>query len=423
AAGDYDPAHRAYRLTLRQTVPPTPGQPAKLPMHIPVLMGLVGADGRDLPLRLTGEAAPQGTGRVLHLRHAEEVFEFQDVPARPVPSLLRGFSAPVKLKVDLADDELAFLMAHDSDAFNRWEAGQTLATRLILGLVEGRLAEVPDAFVNAVARTLETSAADRALAAQALSLPSEDFLGQQMATIDVDGIHAARRLVRRTLAERLKDRFVEVYRTNSSNEPFSVDAEAIGRRSLKNMCLGYLMARDDSKAHGLALEQYRNAQAMTDTMAALSLLADSGSADRAGVLADFHERWKGYPLVVDKWLMVQATASRHETLDEVKALVVHPAFDIRNPNKVYALLRSFGGANPVRFHDASGAGYAFLADQLLAIDPRNPQVASRLVKCFARWRAYDSGRQDLMRRELQRIVATPGLSPDVFEVASKSLDS
>ncbi|MGQ9367472.1 aminopeptidase N [Azospirillum sp. ST 5-10] len=425
-AGRYDAAARTYRLTVRQSVPPTPGQPTKRPMHIPLAMGLLGPDGQDLPLRLAGEAAPVGTSRVLELKGAEEVFEFQDVPARPVPSLLRGFSAPVRLNSDLADEDLAFLMAHDSDAFNRWEAGQTLGTRVLLGMIAdraaGRPAELPETYVAAFGALLEDAAGDPAFAAQALVLPGEAYLATQMDVVDPVAIHEVREHARRTLAAALRPRWLATYRANAGNQPFSVDAAAIGRRALKNLGLAYLMARPDEEALGLCLGQFHGAHAMTDVIAALQQLADTDAAERDDAVAGFYERWKGEPLVVDKWFMVQATSKRAGALADVTRLLSHPAFEIRNPNKVYALIGAFAGGNPVRFHDASGAGYAFLADQVLRLDPLNPQVAARLMGPFSRLRRFDADRQELMRGQLRRIVAQPDLSPDVYEVASKSLD-
>ncbi|NYZ14316.1 aminopeptidase N [Azospirillum sp. RWY-5-1] len=425
--GEYDEAARTYRLTVRQTVPPTPGQPDKMPMHMPLVTGLLGPDGKDLPLRLAGEAAPGGTSRVLELRAAEQRFEFVDVPARPVPSLLRGFSAPVKLTADLTDADLTFLTANDSDPFNRWEAGQVLGVRILLGLVadiqSGRPLALPDGFVGAMGAVLGDAGHDPAFAAQALVLPGESYLGTQMAVIDPIAIHEAREFARRTLAERLRDRWLATHRAHAGNEPFSVDAAAIGRRSLKNLCLAYLMARPDPEAVGLAIGQFHGSRAMTDVIAALQLLAGSDAPEREDALAAFYDRWKDDRLVVDKWFNVQATSHRPDTLDRVRALLDHPAFEIRNPNKVYSLIGAFAGGNPVRFHATDGAGYAFLADQVLRIDPMNPQVASRLMGQFSRIRRYDATRQAQMRTQLERIVATPALSPDVFEVASKSLEA
>ncbi|MGA1859063.1 aminopeptidase N [Azospirillum sp. 11R-A] len=424
-AGSHDPAAGTFTLTVRQTVPPTPGQPTKQPMHIPLVVGLLGPDGQDLPLRLDGEEEAAGTSRILHVTAESQSFTFRDIAARPVPSLLRGFSAPVKLKTDLTDADLTFLMAHDSDAFNRWEAGQILGTRILLGLVAdkqaGRDPVLPEGYADAFAKILDDAERDPAFAAQALVLPTEAYLGTQMPVVDPDAIHAVREFARKTMAGRLRARFLDLYRRNSSQEPFSVDADAIGKRALKNLCLAYLMALEDDEALDLCLTQYRTAQGMTDEIAALQFLSNAASPEGEKALADFYARWKGEALVVDKWFGVQAMSNRADTLARVTALLGHPAFEIRNPNKVYALIGGFANGNPVRFHDASGAGYRFLADQVLRLDPMNPQVAARLMGPFSRLRRYDAARQGLMKAELQRIVATSGLSPDVYEVASKSL--
>ncbi|WP_207481516.1 aminopeptidase N [Arenibaculum pallidiluteum] len=425
ATGSHDADARRYQLKLRQTVPPTPGQPVKKPMHIPVAMGLLDAQGRDIPLRLAGEAAPGATTRVLDLREAEQTFVFEDVAAPPVPSLLRGFSAPVKLRTEFDDAALTFLMAHDSDAFNRWEAGQQLATRLLLRLVAeheaGRPLALDAGFVDAMGRILGDRSLDPEFAAAALGLPGEGYLGQQMDVVSVDAIHAARQFVRRSLAEALRAPLMETYRRLAGNEDPGYEAEAAGRRSLKNTALGYLMALDDRESVELCLGQFRMARTMTESIAALGLLAQSDAPERIEALDSFLDRWRDEALVVNKWLGVQATSQRTDTLDRVKALLDHPVFEIRNPNKVYALIGGFAGGNIVRFHDASGAGYRFLADQVIRLDALNPQVASRMVKPFSRWRKYDAGRQALMRAELERITAVKGLSRDVFEIASKSL--
>jgi aminopeptidase N len=426
-SGEYDGHGRTYRLTVRQSCPPSPGQPVKQPYHIPLALGLLDHQGADIPLRLAGEDASKGTSRVLDVTEAEQVFEFADVPAPPVPSLLRGFSAPVKLRMPYTDDDLTFLMAHDSDAFNRWEAGQTLGTRLLLGLVEDRAAgrplELSGGFLDALDKILNDPSLDHAFAAQALTLPSEGYLGQQMPVIDVDGIHEVRGFARKAIAAHLRDDLLGTYRTLGGNEPFSIDAAAIGRRSLKNLALGYLMSLEDAEAVELCVGQFHNAHAMTDVIAALGLLNDTHLPQRDAALARFYETWKNEPLVVDKWFSIQAMSERPETLAEVRSLIAHPAFEIRNPNKVYALIGGFAGGNAVRFHDRSGAGYEFLADQVLTLNRLNPQVASRMVKLFARWRKYDDQRQALMRAQLERIVGAPDLSPDVFEIASKSLQA
>ncbi len=425
ASGRFDAEHRRYRLTVRQYCPPTPGQPIKRPMHIPLALGLIGPDGRDLPLRLAGEAVAHGTTRVLDLRAGEQVFDFVDVPVAPVPSLFRGFSAPIRLKTPLPDADLAFLLANDSDPFNRWEAGQTLATRLMLQLIAdyhgGRPLHLAQAFIDAMARLLDDAGRDRAFAARALALPSENVLAQQMDEIAVDTIHLVREFVRRRLAEQLRPAWTATYHANATNEPFSVDAAAMGRRALKTLCLAMLMTLDSPEVHALAATQYRDATTMTDAVAALSVLADTDAPAREAALADFYDRWCHDPLVVNKWLAIQAGSTRPDTPQRVAALLDHPGFDLRNPNKVYALIGAFGSGNQLRFHQADGSGYAVLADQVLRLDAMNPQVAARLTAPFARWRRFDSNRRQLMQRQLERLASERTLSRDVSEIVTKSL--
>ena len=424
-SGAYDPVRQSYRLTVRQRCAPTPGQPTKVPMHIPLAVGLIGPDGCDLPLRMAGEGAAQANSRLLELRAAEEVFEFIDIPEPPVPSLLRGFSAPVKLRAQLSSADLAFQLAHDRCSFNRWEAGQTLASRLILALIEdyraGRSLRLEQSFIDAFSRLLACSGQDRAFAAKVLALPGEGYLAQQMTEIDVDAIHLVREFVRRSLASALQESWERVYHDGPTAPPFSVDAEAIGRRALKNLALSYLMVTESCAAHALAADQYEQAVTMTDTIEALALLASSHAPQREPTLADFYGRWKSEPLVVNKWLSIQAISSRVDTLDGVVRLLEHPSFDIRNPNNVYALIGGFCSGNQVRFHAADGAGYRFLADQIIRLDPFNPQVASRLAGPFTRWRRFDGGRKSVMQQQLSRLSTIEGLSRDVLEIVGKSL--
>ncbi|MDQ2695497.1 MAG: aminopeptidase N [Pseudomonadota bacterium] len=425
ADGDYDPAAAAYTLTVRQSCPPTPGQPHKEPFHLPLAMGLLDSKGRDLPLRLEGEAAAGGTGRVLELRQPEHRFRFVGVPEAPVASLLRGFSAPVRLEMDHSDADLTLLFAHDSDDFNRWEAGQRLAVRVILGLVEarrqGRPWAPPEALAAAFARVLEDPGLDGAMAAQLLTLPNETWLAEQMAVVDVDGIHAAREFVRQSLAQSLRQRWLAVYEALRESGEYRIDGPTIGRRSLKNRCLDYLMQLDDPELRGRCLAQFRQAHNMTDVLAALGLLAHSDDPQRDAALAAFHDRWRHEPLVLDKWLTLQATAPRADTLERVRALLADPAFNIRNPNRVRALIGAFCHSNPVRFHALDGMGCTFLADHVLTLNALNPQVAARLLGAFTQWRKYDPRRQGLMRGALERILAAGELSPDVYEIAAKSL--
>jgi len=430
---EYDAAARRYALTLKQSCPATPGQETKLPFHIPFALGLVGPDGRDLPLRLEGEAAaPQAAGeitRVLSLKEPQQRFVFIDVPAPPVPSLLRDFSAPVTVKYDYSEADLTQLMAHDANPFNRWEAGQRLALALILRGIEGLRAQgktaassaaAPQAFVRAFARVLSDAPRDPAFGAEALALPSEIYIAEQLDEVDPDAIHAVRNGLRRDLAQALKSELLATYRAQAVPGPYSPDAQAAGKRALRNLCLGYLMELDSAEARALALAQFEGADNMTDAMAALAALANCDCAERAPALDAFHAKWKHEPLVVDKWLAVQAGSRLPGTLAEVRSLLAHPAFDIHNPNKVYALIRSFCG-NHLRFHAADGSGYAFLAEQVIAIDAFNPQVAARMARAFDRWRKFDAGRRQHASAALGRIRDAHGLSRDVAEIVTKAL--
>ncbi|HKC43425.1 MAG TPA: aminopeptidase N [Burkholderiales bacterium] len=421
-AGHYDAAAKRYTLTVKQSVPPTPGQPEKLPVHIPLAVGLVGPDGGAIPLELEGK--PPVTDLVLSIRKPEQRFVFENVPAKPVPSLLRRFSAPVILNFAYTEAELTHLMAHDADAFNRWESGQRLATGILLRAIEaqraGKPIAIPPAFVVAFANVLRDGPEDPAFAAEALGLPSETYLAEQMAVVDPDAIHAVRVHVRRELARTLRSELLGAYQSMTVPGPYSPDAKSAGKRALRNLALGYLMELEAPDVRALCAKQFDAADNMTDRMAALAALANSRAPERDLALERFYADWKHEPLVVDKWLAVQATSRLPDTLERVKRLTKHEAFDVRNPNKVYALIRSFA-ANHVRFHAADGAGYAFAADWVLELNRLNPQIAARIARAFDRWRKFDAGRQAHARAALERIRDAQGLSKDVAEVVTKAL--
>ncbi len=426
-AGHYDPVEASYTLTIRQSTPPTPGQPDKEPLLIPLAVGLLGPDGHDLPLQLAGEARPGGTTRVLRVSAAEETFRFVNLPAQPLPSLLRNFSAPVRLAFPYSDEELAFLFAHDSDPFNRWEAGQRLATRLLLAMVaagqQGGEAPSPAAFIAAFRAALGDPGADPAFLALALTLPAEGELADAMAVADPLAVHAARQLLRRQLAEALGAEFAACLAALSDSGPYAVDAAAIGRRSLKNLCLAYLAAAGGAEAAADCLARCRAADNLTDRLAALVALAGMERPEYDEALADFYAVCRDNPLVIDKWLNAQATSCRADTLPRVVALLDHPAFTLKNPNRVRALVGAFALANPAVFHAADGSGYRFVADRIIEIDPLNPQLAARLAGSLSRWRRYGEERQGQMRGQLERIRAQAGLSRDVGEIVGKSLRS
>ncbi len=421
----YNSAAKTCTLTIKQSCPPTPGQETKLPFHIPLAVGLLDEQGRDIPLQLEGDPGPAGKTRVLELRGEAESFRFINVPGRPVPSSLRGFSAPVKLDAGLSHRDLAFLFAYDSDEFNRWEAGQQLTVKTALRLIEayggGETMELDARLADAVEKVLSDPDVDKALVAEALTLPSETYLAECVEVIDVDAIYAVRKFLRRSLADRLRDRLLAVYEANQEQNAYSIEPHAVARRSLKNACLSYLMELDDSSMRERCVAQFRAAGNMTDTLAALRSLASCDCPERPEALEAFYERWRHDPLVVDKWFAIQATSDLPETLQEVKGLTGHPAFEIKNPNKVRAVLGAFCHRNPVRFHDVSGEGYEFLVEKVLELDRLNPSIAARLLTALARWRKYDSQRQVLMRAQLERVLHATNISKDSYEIASKSL--
>ena len=421
----YDPAARRYELTLRQRTPPTPGQPEKAPLPIPVAMGLLGPNGQAVPTRLAGEAAAQDGTRLLLLEGAEQRFVFEDVAAPPVPSLLRGFSAPVRLH-GIPRDRLRFLAVHDSDPFVRWDSGQQYATALILEMVAQHRAGAPlrfdEALAEAVRGTLAGADADPAFAAEALPLPGEGVVADQMPIADPEAIHHVRRHLRAEIGRRCAAALRAAYDAlvEPPGAPYRADGESIGRRALRNACLGYLAAAGEEGVR-LAAAQYGAAANMTDRLAALALLADTEDPARDAALADFHARWRGDDLVLDKWFSIQAMASRPDTLAQVRRLYAHPDFDLRNPNRARSLIGAFAAGNPRWFHDGSGEGYRFLADAVMAIDPINGATAARLVGPLGLWRRQAPERGALMRAELARIAALPGLSRGTEEKVSKAL--
>jgi aminopeptidase N len=428
-AGNYDARGKTYTLSVKQSCPPTPGQPEKAPFVIPLSVGLVDLDGRDLPLDLQSGTAFAGskgsTVAVLSVTEREQSFVFAGVAENPIPSLLRCFSAPVHVRFDYTEAELAHLMAFDTDPFNRWEAGQALTRRVLLDGVASLQARgemvIPTAFAEAVGRLISDGSRDPAFAAECLMLPSESYLAECMEVADPDAIHLARMKFIRDIATRYRTRFEGAFRHFTVPGPYSPDAASAGRRALRNAALSYLGTIDDATSRALAFLEYRRAENMTDAMAALTCLANCAGAERERALAMFLEKWKGEALVVDKWFRVQATSWMPGTLDRVKELAAHAAFDLRNPNRVRSLVHAFALENPVHFHAADGGGYRWVAEQVVALDKLNPQVASRLARAFDRWRKYDAGRQAHARAALESIRDAPGLSGNVGEVVGRAL--
>ena len=417
---EYDPATKRYALTISQSTKPTPGQPDKQPLVVPVAMGLLDGNGQELATRLEGEPEAKAGTRVLLATQPTTRFEFVDVASPPVPSVLRGFSAPVKLS-GLSPTRLRFLAAHDTDPFVRWDSGQQFAAAALLDMVasiqQGRQPEVDPALIEAAAATLDQ---EPAFAAEALSLPGEATLADKMTVVDVEAIHAARDMARAAIGVALSDKLRATYDSLTDTGAYAIDGASIGRRSLRNACLSALVASGDPAAVALAKAQFDACHNMTDVLAALSILSGVDCPQRLDALAAFYQAWRSDPLVLDKWFAIQALSPLPNTVRAVESLKSHPDFDLRNPNRVRALVSSFAG-NQVRFHDASGIGYKLYADTLIQLDPANGQVAARMVSPLGQWRRFDEGRQALMKAQLQRILDLPGLSRNTFEMASKSL--
>ncbi|MCM5572324.1 aminopeptidase N [Burkholderiaceae bacterium FT117] len=434
-AGSHDAAGRRYRLELRQACPPSPGQPDKQPFHIPFAVGLVGPDGRDLPLRPSPACAAAvrrietGGGRataVLDLTDPAQVFEFEGIDTPPVPSLGRNFSAPVVVEHAYDDAQLAFLAAHDSDPFNRWEAAQRLATRCVLAVLDGAApAERCAPLVAAIARVVDDPDLDAAFREQVVVLPSEGFIAEQLAVVDPVALRAARDAVRGELARALAGRWRAIVEGLSTGAPWTPDAKAAGERALKNAALAYWVDSGDSDAIAAAQVQFERADNMTDRAGALQALLRAGGEPRERALAAFEKTFADEPLVMDKWFSMQATMPRRPgdppVLERVRALASHPAFSLRNPNRVRALVGSFCHGNLAEFHAGDGAGYAWWADRVLELDPLNPQVAARLARALDRWRKFTPERQAAMRAALERVAAAEHLSRDVREIVTKAL--
>jgi len=429
--GHYDADLDSFTLSISQTCPPTPSQPDKAPFYIPLRMGLINEAGE--PVTLHVDDYEPGTDVVLHISEAEEDFVFQQVGGEPVPALLREFSAPVKLAYPYTRDELMLLMQHEEDGFVRWEAGQQLALQVIDDLLQARNQDKPytvderlvTAFATVLNSALTEPGVDKAMLAHLLLLPSEAYLAELAEEVDVDGIHAVREFLRHYLAEKLESAFVSVYESCASDAEYEYCAPEMARRSLRNTTLNYLACLDKPAHWERVQAQYENANNMTDSSAALRALVSNPTPDsealRESLIKAFYEKWQHETLVVEQWLSMQCVAMIPDNLPRVKALMEHPAFDIRNPNKVRCVIGAFCFNNAVGFHQLDGSGYEFLADQIITLNGINPQIASRLLTPLTRWKKFSRQRQDLMQTALRRILAEPNLSPDVYEVVSKSL--
>jgi aminopeptidase N len=411
-SGAYDAAKQSYTLTFKQSQPDTPEQTNKQPLHIPVAVGLLDASGKEIL-----------STRVLELTEREQTFTFTDLPGRPVPSILRGFSAPVKLETDLSDDDLRLLQVHDTDGFNKWEAGQTLALRTIQRVMEKPDTDISQ-FVADVGTLIEQGLqdkGDKALLARALTLPMIGVIAQHQVVIDPAAIDAARTAIVQQIKRAHKDALAALYDANGNPGSFSITPEAMGRRALQAAVLEILTSTNGTGCAARALAHYAAADNMTDRVTAMASLSDSSQPQRAEVLADFYNRFKNYPLVVDKWFSLQAIANREQIFDDLAMLRNHADFNIKNPNRVRSLYSAFAINNPVKFHDPSGKGYAFLRDVIIELNTINPQIAARMVTPLREWKRYTPALQAHMKAALESIQATPNLSGDVFEIVSKSL--
>ncbi|XP_045820929.1 puromycin-sensitive aminopeptidase isoform X3 [Trifolium pratense] len=429
----YNTEGHTFTLKISQEIPPTPGQSVKEPMFIPIAVGLLDSTGKDIPLSsIYHDGALQSVSSndqsvsttVLRVTKKEEEFVFTDIFERPVPSLLRGYSAPIRLESDVTDDDLFFLLANDSDEFNRWEAGQILARKLMLNLVDDFQNNKPlvlnSNFLDGFSRILSDSSLDKEFVAKAITLPGEGEIMDLMKVADPDAVHTVRSFIRKQLASELRSEFLSTVENNRNSGEYVFDHSNMARRALKNIALAYLASLEEQEFTNLALQEYKTATNMTEQFAALASVAQNPGKTRDDVLADFYNKWQNDYLVVNKWFALQAVSDVPGNVENVRKLLNHPAFDLRNPNKVYSLIGGFCGS-PVNFHAKDGSGYEFLGDIVLQLDKINPQVASRMVSAFSRWKRYDETRQKLAKAQLEKIMSTNGLSENVFEIASKSL--
>ena len=425
-ATEYDSTGQCYTLTINQHCEATPGQRHKEAFHIPVALGLLDKKGNIIQVQLDGEAASNvSETRILSVKESKQQFVFINVPSEPVLSFLRGFSAPVKVNLPRTNKELTFLMANDSDSFCQWDAGQQLLINVLLQLAEktskGSALSLPTELVEQFGKLLKRGLSSPALAAKMLELPSENYLAGQKKPADVDAIHIARSYMKRELALSLKEDFSILYTALNTTDKYQFDAAEMAKRSLKNICLDYLVSTGDPMQAQRCLKQMKQSDNMTDTMSGLAVLVEHQGPEREHALRAFYEQWKGDRQVVDKWLAVQAQSSLKDTLLRVKSLMSHPAFNITNPNNVRSLIGQFCRNNAVNFHAIDGSGYQFLVEQILILDKLNPQIASRQMGAFNSWQQYDKKRQGMMRAALEKIAKQTDLSADVYEIVTKYL--
>jgi aminopeptidase N len=419
----YDARAKTYRLDIVQTVPPTPGQPHKEPMVIPLELGLVGTNGADMPLVLEGQRLDRG---VIELTRPSQTFVFTGIGEQPIPSLNRGFSAPIKLSLPIEPGDLRYLAAHDPDPFNRWQGVQTLAMSSLKANVAALRSGAPirddEGLMAALDMILADDKLEAAFVALTLMPPSEADIAREIGRdVDPDAIFTARRKLRAAIGARHGDTLANTYQRMITLSPYRPDAAGAGRRALKNACLDFMAITESSAAIARAFGQYQSADNMTDRMAALETLSLHDRPERAAALDDFYTRYADDPLIIDKWLALQAAIPERGTLDRVRALTSHRAFSMSNPNRVRALIGAFAQANHTQFNRADGAGYDFVADIVIALDPKNPQVAARLMGAFRSWRALEPRRRDHAEATLRRVAGRGGLSRDVADIVARTL--
>ena len=412
ATTHYDEKAQTYTLTLEQKVPATVGQPDKKPMHMPITVGLISPNGDEIV-----------SSTVLELTDAKQSFKFEGIASRPVPSILRNFSAPVKLTTDLSDEDYSFLMVHDTDGFNRWESGQIIAMRLIQNLLKNPGTDT-SSYVQTISSLLDQCLdpkQDKALLARMLALPPMSIVAQECEQIDPDAIYAVLMQLNREILSHCRDKLQAAFDVVNTAKAYKPDPVSMGERALKGVILKYLSCTYDDHSTQLAKSVYDNASNMTDRMIGLSALMDTTSPEREAALAHFHDKFKSYALVIDKWFSVQAMAIRSTTLQDIQALSQHPDFSLRNPNRTRSLYGVFSMNNLVKFHAKDGSGYDLLLKAVLDTDTINPHVSSRLLTAIRDWKRYTPDRQEKMKKILETIVETKGLSPHAYEIASKTL--
>jgi len=417
----YNASEQSYTLNFKQHCPATPKQANKEAFHIPICIGLIDPSGQEILLD------NEQTSTVFELTDTEQSLSFNNIAAEPIPSILRGFSAPIKLKQSLSIEQNIHLLQHDSDPFNRWEAGQNCLTTLIFDTVHAiqknqTIPVLPKILIDAYRAILQNPLADLAYQSLLLSLPAKAYLAEQMEHIDIEALYQAHRFVKKALSASLNDLWLSNYHTNHHANA-GISAKDIAQRSFKNLCLDFLMAKDADDLQHLAIDQFNNAKNMTDQIAALGQLSHLDTDQSSPFLMRFYQQWKAEDLVIDKWFSLQACSEKNTALDDVKQLTQHPDFDFKTPNRVRSLIGAFASSNPLHFNAADGSGYAFIADNIIKLDAINPQIAARLANSLSHWKKFDPRRQQLIKTELTRIQAHASLSKDVSEIVTRSLEA